>query len=359
MRSPTARRRRAHNQRTTTLAPSRAKGRGSEETGHHAPAPAAAAAKRRTAGGGGGGADVFDWLPDDVVLSVLARVAATAVSPADVAAAALTCRRFRELAAHPAVLSSASAATVAVRAAAWSETAHRFLRRCAAAGSLHACYFLGMVKFYCLRSRATGAALLWHAAAGGHPPAMYALAVLQFNGSGGGKEDKDPRAGVALCVRAAWLGHPPALRELGHCLQDGYGVSRDAAAGRRLLLHAATREHLSWRKRHDQGICGGGYDDSSAGEGAASQFMVEWWEAQRSKAAPRGCHSGGEDDDDDLRLCSQSRCGRRETRRHEFRRCSVCGSANYCSRACQALDWKRAHRAHCAAARWLAAAGAP
>ncbi|KAL5203917.1 hypothetical protein ABZP36_008788 [Zizania latifolia] len=358
MRSPTARRRRAHSQRTTAVAPSRSRARGSEETGHHA--PAAAAAKRRTAGGGGGGADVFDWLPDDVVLTVLARVAATAVSPADVAAAALTCRRFRELAAHPAVLSSASAATVAVRAAAWSETAHRFLRRCAAAGSLYACYFLGMVRFYCLRSRATGAALLCRAAAGGHPPAMYALAVLQFNGSGGGKEDKDPRAGVALCVRAAWLGHAEALRELGHCLQDGYGVSRDAAAGRRLLLHAATREHLSWRKRHDQGIGGGGgYDDSSAGEGAASRFMVEWWEAQRSKATPPGCHSGGEDDDDDLRLCSQSRCGRRETRRHEFRRCSVCGSANYCSRACQALDWKRAHRAHCAAARWLAAAGAP
>ena len=68
------------------------------------------------------------------------------------------------------------------------------------------------------------------------------------------------------------------------------------------------------------------------------------------------------DDAEELRLCSHARCGRRETRRHEFRRCSVCGSANYCSRACQALDWKRAHRGRCgaaaAAARWLAAGNA-
>ncbi|XP_021316568.1 serine/arginine repetitive matrix protein 1 isoform X2 [Sorghum bicolor] len=55
------------------------------------------------------------------------------------------CRRFRDLAAHPAVLSRASAAAVAVPAGRWSDAAHQFLRRCAAAGNLHACYFLGMV----------------------------------------------------------------------------------------------------------------------------------------------------------------------------------------------------------------------
>ena len=58
--------------------------------------------------------------------------------------------------------------------------------------------------------------------------------------------------------------------------------------------------------------------------------------------------------DGDLRLCSHMRCGRKETRRHEFRRCSVCGAANYCSRACQALDWKRAHKAQCVPMdRWI------
>ena len=39
---------------------------------------------------------------------------------------------------------------------------------------------------------------------------------------------------------------------------------------------------------------------------------------------------------------------------HEFRRCSVCGTVNYCSRACQALDWKFRHKAKCAPVeRWL------
>ncbi|KAF0895342.1 hypothetical protein E2562_012378 [Oryza meyeriana var. granulata] len=210
------------------------------------------------------------------------------------------------------------------------------------------------VRFYCLGSRATGAALLARAAGGGHAPALYALAVVQFNGSGGGKADKDPRVGVALCARAAWLGHTPALRELGHCLQDGYGARRDAAAGRRLLLHAAAREHLSWKHKYRHHG-----DDGSAAEDAASRFMVDWWESHSTKTEARGCLPGGDGDDydDDLRLCSHARCGRRETRRHEFRRCSVCGAANYCSRACQALDWKRAHRAQCAAARWLAVVG--
>uniref|UniRef100_A0A0E0BJ51 MYND-type domain-containing protein n=1 Tax=Oryza glumipatula TaxID=40148 RepID=A0A0E0BJ51_9ORYZ len=247
------------------------------------------AAKKRAVvvAGDGDDSDVFDRLPDDIVLVVLSRLAANAASPADVASAALTCRRFRELAAHPAVLSRASAAAVAVRWGAWSEAAHRFLRRCAAAGSLHACYFLGMVRFYCLGSRATGAALLGRAAGGGHAPALYALAV-----------------------------------------------------------------------KHNHG-----HHDGSAAEDAASRFMVAWWDSHRAKAAARGClpgeHGDGEHDDgEDLRLCSHARCGRRETRRHEFRRCSVCGAASYCSRACQALDWKRAHRAQCAAARWLAAAAA-
>lgn len=196
------------------------------------------------------------------------------------------------------------------------------------------------VKFHCLGARASGAALLARAAIGGNAPAMYALAVVQFNGSGGGKADRDPRAGVVLCAHAAWLGHLPALRELGHCLQDGYGARRDDAAGRWLLLHAAARELLLSR-RH-------GFSDA---EDAASQFMVEWW------AQPPGKDAGGRDggQDTDLRLCSQVRCGRRETRRHEFRRCAVCGAAIYCSRACQALDWKRTHRGRCAALGWVVA----
>ncbi|CAO2148862.1 unnamed protein product [Urochloa humidicola] len=326
------------------------------------------AKRSSTAGGGGGGAvhggagDAFDRLPDDLVLAVLAGLAARATSPADLAAAALACRRFRGLASHPVVLSRASSAAVAVRASRWSEPAHRFLRRCAAAGSPHACYLLGMVWFYCLGSTAAGAALLARAAAGGggggaHAAATYALAVLRFNGSGGGKADKDPRAGVALCARAAWMGHGPALRELGHCLQDGYGAPRDVAAGRHLLFHAAARElaAASWASRCRARVIGGG-----GSEEAASRFLVEWWALRGAAAKTAGGVGAGGEDDAELRLCSQARCGRRETRRHEFRRCAACGCASYCSRACQAMDWKRVHRGRCgaAAARWLAAGNA-
>ncbi|CAM0150172.1 unnamed protein product [Urochloa decumbens] len=311
------------------------------------------------------GVDAFDRLPDDLVLAMLAELVARASNPADLAAAALTCRRFRDLAAHPAVLSRASANAVAVRAARWSEAAHRFLRRCAAAGNAHACYLLGMVRFYCLGSRATGAALLARAAAGGvsgdrHAAALYALAVVRFNGSGGGKADKDPRAGVALCARAAWLGHGPALRELGHCLQDGYGARRDAAAGRHLLLHAAARELAAASCAASRCRTRGGR--AVHGDDAASRFMVEWWALGGAVVTKSAAGGGSCGEDAELRLCSQAWCGRRETRRHEFRRCSACGCASYCSRVCQALDWKRKHRGQCggaaAAARWFAAGNA-
>ena len=53
------------------------------------------------------------------------------------------------------------------------------------------------------------------AAVGGHREALYSLAVIQFNGSGGSKDDRDLRAGAALCARAASLGHVDALREIG------------------------------------------------------------------------------------------------------------------------------------------------
>jgi TPR repeat protein len=54
--------------------------------------------------------------------------------------------------------------------------------------------------------------------------ALHSLGVIQFNGSGGTKTEKDLKAGVALCARAASLGHLDAMRDLGHCLQDGYDV---------------------------------------------------------------------------------------------------------------------------------------
>ncbi|KAJ0972499.1 hypothetical protein J5N97_020458 [Dioscorea zingiberensis] len=306
--------------------------------------------------------DFFDGLPDDLLLLILSNLSASASSPSDLFAVLMTCKRFKGLGVNPMVLAKASAKSLAIRAKNWCESAHRFLKLCADSGNLEACYTLGMIKFYCLGSRGNGASLMARAAMGSHAAALYALAVIQFNGSGGSKMDKDLRGGVALCARAAFLGHIDALRELGHCLQDGYGVRRKVTEGRRFLIQANLRELASAAKvpmveASAMVTAGGGGCPLLSDFGwaveerevhGANRFMVEWF--------------GAKGLDEGIRMCSHVGCGRPETRRHEFRRCSVCGAVNYCSRACQALHWKLAHKAECTPMeRWnlAAAAAAP
>ncbi|XP_009393752.3 F-box protein At1g67340-like [Musa acuminata AAA Group] len=312
--------------------------------------------------------DFFDGLPDDLVVSILCKLSASAASPSDLVSVLITCKRLHGLGTNPLVLSKASAKSLAIRAKNWSESTDRFFKRCADAGNLEARYILGMIRFYCLQDRASGASLMAQAAMGSHAAALYSLAVIQFNGSGGSKGDKDLRAGVALCARAAFLGHIDALRELGHCLQDGYGVRRNVAEGRRFLVQANARELAAvlsassappsaWHHHHRHLLASGcsllsdfGCSLPAPEAHPANRFMVQWF-------ASNG--TGGGSGDEGLRLCSHRGCGRPETRRQEFRRCSVCGAVNYCSRACQALHWKLAHKAECAPTeRWLDAGGA-
>ncbi|KAL8121334.1 F-box protein At1g67340-like [Apium graveolens] len=311
--------------------------------------------------------DYLDILPDDLVLSILCKLGSTAESPADFGRVLMTCKRLNELGLHSMVLSKASPKVFAVKASRWSESAHRFLKQCAQSGNVEACYTLGMIRFYCLHNRGTGASLLAKAAIRSHAPALYALSVIQFNGSGGSKTDKDLRAGVALCARAAFLGHIDALRELGHCLQDGYGVSQNVGEGRRFLVQANARElagvlqatpeatkSSSWlvwnplpHHRHVHiAACSNcpllsdfGCNVPEAAPHPANQFLSDWF--------------GGKSPGPGLRLCSHVGCGRPESRRHEFRRCSVCGDVNYCSRACQALHWRTRHKAECIPAQRL------
>lgn len=325
----------------------------------------------------GGGTDLFDSLPDDLVISILTKLSSTARCPSDFINVLITCKRLNGLGLHSMVLSKASQKTFAIKAKNWSESVHRFLKQCADAGNVEACYTLGMIRFYCLQNRGSGASMMAKAAISSHAPALYSLAVIQFNGSGGSKNDKDLRAGVALCARAAFLGHIDALRELGHCLQDGYGVRQNIAEGRRFLVQAnarelasvlsaassvneiSTRQWLTWNPlphphphphpqlRHLTGsgcplLSDFGCNVPAPEAHPASRFLAEWF-ASRGGAPGHG-----------LRLCSHVGCGRPETRRHEFRRCSVCGHVNYCSRACQALDWKLRHKAECVHVdRWL------
>ncbi|XP_059633531.1 F-box protein At1g67340 [Cornus florida] len=312
-----------------------------------------------------GDCDLFDSLPDDLVLSILCKLSSTAACPADFINVLITCKRLNGLGLHSLVLSKASSKTFSVEAKKWSDSAHRFLKHCADSGNVEACYTLGMIRFYCLQNRGSGASLMAKAAISSHAPSLYSLAVIQFNGSGGSKNDKDLRAGVALCARAAFLGHVDALRELGHCLQDGYGVRQNIAEGRRFLVQANARELaavrsippsataslLTWNPlSQNRFVTSSGcplLSDFGCNVPApeahpASQFLTEWFAARGGYPGPG------------LRMCSHAGCGRPETRRHEYRRCSVCGAVNYCSRACQALDWKVRHKVECAPIeRWL------
>lgn len=311
--------------------------------------------------------DFFESLPDDIVISIFCRLSFTATSPSDFVSVLLTSKRLKTLALHSLVLSKASPRTFSIRAKNWCESAQKFLKQCAEAGNVEACYTLGMIRFYCLQNRGSGASLMAKAAMNSHARALYSLAVIQFNGSGGTKSDKDLRAGVALCARAAFLGHIDALRELGHCLQDGYGVKQNIAEGRRFLIQANARElaavlstgaaapaarqlvstNFQSQLRH-VAVSGCpllsdfGCNVPAPEPHPASKFMTEWFSVRGGSPGPG------------LRLCSHAGCGRPETRKHEFRRCSVCGAVNYCSRACQALDWKFRHKAECAPVeRWL------
>ncbi|KAK9052695.1 hypothetical protein SSX86_029325 [Deinandra increscens subsp. villosa] len=273
----------------------------------------------------------FDTLPDDIVLCILVKLASAADSPADFAAALSTSKRFNDLGLNSIVLSQASAEAFAVKAVNWSPSAKRFLQRCSDAGNADASYTLGMIQFYCFHEWRRGAALMARAAIRSHAPALYSLAVIQFNGSGSSKNVKDLIGGVTLCARAAFLGHIDALRELGHCLKDGYGIGKNAVEGQRFLLVANAREISA--------ICPtpliseSGFTLPPPKSHPANRFLVDWY-ANQAPVEP-------------YRICSYGGCGRPETRMHEFRRCSVCGVMNYCSRGCQARDWSKGHNQNC------------
>eukprot|EP00850_Spirogloea_muscicola_P024453 SM000843S23436 [mRNA] locus=s843:36:2288:- [translate_table: standard] len=177
----------------------------------------------------------LDALPDEVVITILAALAASAVSTADLVNARLTCRRMYELGRDEMVLRCVSAEGLAVPLMRWTNKAEAFLKLC--------------IYFYCGDDREGGAALLTQAAIAGHVGALHALAIIQFNGSGGTRNDRNAAAGVVLCATAAKRGHVEALRELGHCLQDGYGVQQDIVEGRRLLIEANLREAAHERER--------------------------------------------------------------------------------------------------------------
>ena len=129
--------------------------------------------------------DLFETLPDDLVISILCKLSSTASCPSDFTNVLITyvvnfllwkipvispanvkncfffffnvtdfvwnrCKRLNGLGLHSLVLSKASQKTFAIKAKNWSEPAQRFLKLCADAGNVEACYTLGMVSLFFL-----------------------------------------------------------------------------------------------------------------------------------------------------------------------------------------------------------------
>ena len=138
-----------------------------------------------------------------------------------------------------------------MRAERWHEGASAFAEAAVRAGSPFATFFVGSVDFYTSNGadetskarRKRGTSLHAAAAVAGSKEAHHTLAIMHFNGSGGRRKDKDPESGAELCARGNILfGSVAAKRELGHCLQDGFGVEQDVALGRKLLAEAAKED---------------------------------------------------------------------------------------------------------------------
>ena len=325
-----------------------------------------------------------------------------------------------------------------IKAAQWFRGARAFANAAVAAGSARAAFFVGSVDFYCEGSdaadadtrgrvaaeaggslvppslasredsrehstrlekddspsaaslqssrdarRARGASLLARAATAGVREAHHTLAVMHFNGSGGRRRDKDPEAGAALCARGNLLFDcVSAKRELGHCLQDGFGVERDAALGAKLLDEAAAADAKSGkgldaavlaasaaaaiveerlRKRNDintlNAAVAAAAEVAAAAKNAAAahltatrenRFLLDWYgDGAASDPAKKPLQGPFATLPTGTTSCSHPLCGRVETRRHEFRRCSCCGRVRYCSRSCQGADWRLQHKFAC------------
>lgn len=214
-----------------------------------------------------------------------------------------------------------------------------------------------------MNDRDIGKRLIFKAAIADHAPALYSLAIIKFNGSEGTKESKNIRTACALCGLAATLGSIDALRELGYCFQDGYGIRKRFSEGRTLLIQAAalevacalraTPERLEVESElttilslkpvpsANPGLGRAywtetGFELSPREKHPANRFLLEWFELNGNQPGRVG-----------LGFCSDTNCGRPETRENEFRKCAGCGDVKYCSRGCQAHDWNVRHKMEC------------
>ena len=108
-------------------------------------------------------------------------------------------------------------------------------------------------------------------------------------------------------------------------------VARYLRYGTRRRIHSSARRPASnWSSRIKL------LSKNGRGEMAyysANRFMLDWHEMH---GLPAGQN-----------VCGNQKCGRVESRCQEFRCCSACTLVPYCSRSCQAADWKSGHKRVC------------
>ncbi|KAF6161470.1 hypothetical protein GIB67_009349 [Kingdonia uniflora] len=284
--------------------------------------------------------NLFERLPDDIVIDVLCKLSSTAKCPSDFISIRITYKNIYTLSHSSIVLAKASPKTF-VRAKNWSESGEKFLKNCVDAGNLEALYTYGMIEFYCLQNKEIGWSFMGRAAKQSHTAALYSLAVILFNQCGA-INCRD--ISVTLCRQAACLGHNNAILQFGHYLIEGYGgITRDTDRGYRLLSIANTRDLNILSSSNNQDGSSGSSGNRGLLEGTrrnllsnyyrhtVNQFLIEWFRM-------RQLHPG-------LSLCANMICGRPETRQNEFR--TNCYEVKYCSYSCQTNDWNLRHMAEC------------
>ena len=145
------------------------------------------------------------------------------------------------------------------------------------------------ITFYCLKDHREGLFQLSRAASAGHPDALHSLSVIHFNGSAGNRSDRNPSLAVLLAAQAAAAGNLTALKELGHCLMDGYGVERNAAEGRRILVKANRAEEEKRRVVPDSSMSKRQRMSNSPDEAAEGT-----WDTQMEDGRAPGSLSGSQ-----------------------------------------------------------------
>lgn len=296
----------------------------------------------------------METLPQELVRKILEHVSQTAASPADLCGAACVSTLFHATAYDQDVLKNAGAATMMVKKVHSFPQSLHFLDRIRLTGSVDALYMMGMVRFYVCMEYGIGGEMLAKAAGKDHAPALYQCAVTLINGSGGTKLDACDEGANELLYRATALGYRPAAFELamrikmrlkkgGVAKKRGRAIVRIARGGNfgrltSILAKVVRRKSYPFSSSFLPAALIVDQSRKSTPKAAASPAQQDSW-----GALARAAHKTLQNNPVGAYGCYNPACGRSAPGRTEFRTCSDCDVAQYCSMYCWAEDRDR-HR---------------